>query len=45
MCKTHNDVMMNRLPLCVSELEVCLDQGTKRTQLSLLRAIALGAIF
>jgi hypothetical protein len=29
----------------VAELNACLDRGTKRTQLLLLRAIALGVFF
>jgi hypothetical protein len=33
------------VPMCVAELEVCLDRGTKITQVLLLRAIALGIIF
>jgi hypothetical protein len=31
--------------MCVAELELCLDRGTKKTQVLLLRAIALGVIF
>jgi hypothetical protein len=31
--------------MCVVELEACLDRGTKRTQVLLLRAISLGVIF
>jgi hypothetical protein len=30
------------VPMCVAELEACLDRGTKRTQVLLLRAIDLG---
>jgi hypothetical protein len=30
------------VPLCVAEIEVCLDWGTKKTEMLLLRAIALG---
>jgi hypothetical protein len=33
------------VPMCVAELEACLDQGTKKTQVLLLRAIALGVFF
>jgi hypothetical protein len=33
------------MPMCVAELEACLDRGTKKTQMLLLRAIALGVIF
>jgi hypothetical protein len=33
------------VPMCVADLEACLDRGTKGTQVLLLRAIALGVIF
>jgi hypothetical protein len=33
------------VPMCVSELEACLDRSTKKTQVLLLRAISLGVIF
>jgi hypothetical protein len=31
--------------MCVAELEACLDRGTKKMHMLLLRAIALGVFF
>jgi hypothetical protein len=31
--------------MCVAEMEACLDRGTEKTQMLLLRAIALGVFF
>jgi hypothetical protein len=31
--------------VCVAELEACLDRGAKKTQMLLLRDIALGVFF
>jgi hypothetical protein len=33
------------VPMYVAELEACLDRGTKKTQMLLLRDIALGVFF